>query len=144
MPQMRIEVSTSNPIEGCQSVAIAIGLVSGSSAKVCLYLMTNQSKHCWKTVLGSIIRSCSQSSLNAAGMRLRRVSISMVFMLTTLFCILSTIACKIFATARSLLVVQAVKIGHFIDIVREWVHVMWIRYAGGLMGVQGRVHCHVK
>jgi hypothetical protein len=36
------------------------------------------------------------------------------------------------------------KIGHLIEIVREWVHVMWICFAGGVMCVQGRDHCQVK
>ncbi len=57
-PQKRCKVSTS-PTEGCQLEAIAIQLVSQSSAKVHLYLITNQSTHCWKTALGLIILSCS-------------------------------------------------------------------------------------
>jgi hypothetical protein len=36
------------------------------------------------------------------------------------------------------------KIGHFIDIVREWVYVMRIRFADKVMNVQGSVHCHLK
>ncbi len=36
------------------------------------------------------------------------------------------------------------KIGHFIDIVRKWVHVMQICCADRVMGVQERAHCHVK
>jgi hypothetical protein len=58
MPQKRRKISTANPIEGCQLAAIAIQLVSQSSAEVHLYLIMNQSKHCQKTVLGSIILSC--------------------------------------------------------------------------------------
>ncbi len=58
MPQKRRKVSTSNPIEKCQLATIATQLVSQSSAKVHLYLITNQSKHCWKTVLRFIILSC--------------------------------------------------------------------------------------
>jgi hypothetical protein len=57
MPQKRCVVSTSNPIEGYQVAAIAIRLVLQSSAKVHLYLITNQSKHCPKTALGFIILS---------------------------------------------------------------------------------------
>jgi hypothetical protein len=31
------------------------------------------------------------------------------------------------------------KIGHFIDIVGKWIHVMWILFASRVMGVQGRL-----
>ncbi len=35
--------------------------------------------------------------------------------------------------------------GHFIEVVREWIHCMWrIHFAGRVMGVQGRVQCHIK
>jgi hypothetical protein len=40
--------------------------------------------------------------------------------------------------------VQAVKLGTSSTFLAGNVHVLWIRFADRVIGVQGRVHCHIK
>ncbi len=53
--------------------------------------------------------------------------------------------CNLVDSSRFVVVGAGGKIGHHsINVVGEWIHCMWIRFACGVMGVQGRVHCDVK